>query len=51
MALLGVILGLELSPMVALGGWRRGVASGERPDTRRAARFARISFLRLVWWC
>ncbi|HEX4628611.1 MAG TPA: DUF2214 family protein [Gemmatimonadales bacterium] len=44
MALLGFILALEVSPMLALIRWRRVVARGERPDTQGAARFARISF-------
>jgi putative membrane protein len=43
MTLLGVILALEVSPMRALMGWRRAIARGERPDTARAAHFARIS--------
>jgi putative membrane protein len=44
MALLAVILVLELGPMLALIGWRRALARGDRPDTGRAPRFARISF-------
>jgi putative membrane protein len=45
MGLLIAILLLELQPMIALIQWRRRVARGEMPDTRAAARFARISFL------
>jgi putative membrane protein len=45
MTLLLMILILELSPMVTLIRWRAHVARGELPDTRAAARFARISFL------
>jgi putative membrane protein len=45
MVLLAVILVLELGPMLALIGWRRALARGERPDTSRASRFARISFV------
>jgi putative membrane protein len=45
MAVLGLILVLEFSPMVALIRWRVAIKRGERPDTRAAPRFARISFL------
>ncbi|MGH7581272.1 MAG: DUF2214 family protein [Gemmatimonadales bacterium] len=41
--LLGVIV-LESSPMVALVRWRVQLSRGEAPDTRRAGRFARISY-------
>jgi putative membrane protein len=44
MALLVGILALELQPMIALIAWRRTVARGQNPDTRRASRFARFSF-------
>jgi putative membrane protein len=45
MAVLGLILVLEFSPMVALIQWRVAIKRGERPDSRAAPRFARISFL------
>jgi putative membrane protein len=45
MGLLTAILLLELQPMIALIQWRRQIGRGEVPDTRAAARFARISFL------
>jgi putative membrane protein len=45
MAVLGLILVLEFSPMVALIRWRAAIKHGERPDTRAASRFAWISFL------
>jgi putative membrane protein len=45
MGLLVAILVLELRPMVTLIQWRRLVARGAAPDTRRASRFARISFV------
>jgi putative membrane protein len=45
MTLLGLILALEIGPMVALVRWRVRLARGELPDTRAAGRFARISFL------
>jgi putative membrane protein len=45
MAVLGLILVLEFSPMLALIRWRVAIKRGERPDTRAAPRFAWISFL------
>jgi putative membrane protein len=45
MGLLLLILALEIWPMVTLIRWRTRVARGELPDTRAAARMARISFL------
>ena len=48
MALLLVILLLEIGPAVTLGRWRRQVASGTRPDTAPAERFARISVAQAV---
>ncbi len=48
MALLGLILVLELGPMIAFIRWRIQVAKGERPDTHLAARFARVSFLQAI---
>lgn len=43
MALFIAIVLLELSPMMALAGWRRQVAAGQLPDVTRAGRLARIS--------
>lgn len=48
MVLFGLILALELGPMIAFIRWRSQVAKGERPDTRLAARFATISFLQAI---
>jgi putative membrane protein len=48
MALLGLILLLEIGPMLALIRWRTQVRRGERPDTRLAARFAGTSSLQAV---
>jgi putative membrane protein len=48
MALLGLILVLEIGPMLALIRWRLQVRRGERPDTRLATRFAGISSLQAV---
>jgi putative membrane protein len=45
MTLLGLILLLELRPMITLIRWRTQLARGEQPDARGAAGFARISFL------
>ena len=45
MLLLALILALEVQPMMTLIGWRRSLARGQQPDTRRAARLARISFV------
>jgi putative membrane protein len=45
MALLGLILILEVTPMLAFIRWRMMVGSGQPVDTRHAGRFARISFL------
>lgn len=39
-----LILALEIGPMLTLIRWRRQVAQGELPDTRAAARMARVSF-------
>jgi putative membrane protein len=43
MTLLAIVLVLEIRPMAALIGWRRRIAKGERPDTRSAPLYARIS--------
>jgi len=48
MALLGLILLLELGPMISLIRWRAAVAHGRTPDTRAAVRFARISAMQAV---
>jgi putative membrane protein len=48
MGLLGLILVLEVGPMISLVRWRAALARGEMPDTRAAVRFARISFLQGV---
>lgn len=48
MALLGLILVLELGPMIAFIRWRTLIAKGAQPDTRPAARFATISFLQAI---
>jgi putative membrane protein len=45
MAMLGLILVLEICPMVALIRWRVALKHGEHPDTRAAPRLAWISFL------
>ena len=44
MTLLAIVLVLEFWPMAALIRWRRRTAKGERPDTRSAPLYARISF-------
>ncbi len=44
MALLLIVLGLEIWPMITLIGWRRSASSGQQPDTARAPLLARISF-------
>ena len=48
MALLGLILALEVAPMVAFIGWRRRLARGEAPDTAHARRFAAISVVQAL---
>ena len=45
MALLGAIVMLEVSPMLALIRWRTHVRRGQAVDTRHAGRFARISYV------
>ena len=47
MALFGLIFVLELGPIITFIR-RSQVARGERPDTRLAARFARVSFLQAI---
>jgi putative membrane protein len=44
MALLVIILGLELWPMITLIAWRRQIARGETANTSAAVLLARISF-------
>jgi putative membrane protein len=48
MALLGLILVLEIGPMVALIRWRMAISRGTRPDTRVAGRFAGTSSMQAV---
>ena len=43
MALLGLVLLLEIRPMITLIRWRKTVSRGEAPDTRAAPLLARIS--------
>jgi putative membrane protein len=45
MVVLGLILGFEIRPMVALIRWRVALKHGERPDTRAAPHLAWISVL------
>ena len=48
MALLGVILVLELVPMITLIRWRGMVGRGQQPDTSGAQRLATISYVEAV---
>jgi putative membrane protein len=48
MLLLGVILVLEVRPMVTLIGWRRVAGRGAQPDTSSAPRLATISYVQAV---
>jgi putative membrane protein len=48
MAFLGLILVLEIAPMLTLIRWRMQVRRGEQPDTRSASRFANTSSLQAV---
>lgn len=43
MALFGLIVLLELAPMMSFIRWRMQLAKGERPDTSLAPRYATIS--------
>ena len=43
MSLFGLIVGLELLPMITFIGWRRQLARGAAPDTSSARRLAGIS--------
>jgi putative membrane protein len=45
MALLGLVLLLEVAPMVTLIRWRVALRRGQLPDTSLAGRFARTSYL------
>jgi putative membrane protein len=45
MALLLLILGLEIRPMLTLITWRRRVSAGSKPDTHAADGLATISFI------
>jgi putative membrane protein len=48
MILLGLILVLEIGPMLTLIRWRVLTGQGGRPDTRSAPRLATISYLEAV---
>jgi len=48
MILLGVILVLEVRPMITLIRWRGAVARGELPDTSAAPSLARVSLAQAV---
>lgn len=48
MLLLGVILVLEVRPMLTLIRWRRVAGRGGQPDTSVAPRLANISYLQAV---
>jgi putative membrane protein len=48
MTLLGLILVLEVRPMLILIRWRKLAARGERPDTSVAPRLATISYVEAV---
>lgn len=48
MGLLGLILLLEIRPIVTLGRWRASLGRGEQPDTKPAAALARTSLVQLV---
>jgi putative membrane protein len=45
MALLGLVLVLEVWPMLTLIGWRRRIARGATPDIAPAAALARLSLV------
>jgi putative membrane protein len=47
MALLGLVLALEIWPMVTLTGWRRQLARGATPDVTRAGTLARLSLVQV----
>jgi putative membrane protein len=48
MALLLGIFALEMAPMTSLIRWRNQLSRGETPDTVRAGRFARISYIQAL---
>jgi putative membrane protein len=48
MAFLGLILVLEIAPMLTLIRWRMQLRRGEQPDTGSASRFAGTSSLQAV---
>lgn len=48
MALLGVILALEIAPMVALIRWRATLTRGGVPETSRAGRYSTISLIQAL---
>lgn len=43
MALLGLILVLEVRPIVTLGRWRKDLGQGRQPDTQQALALSRTS--------
>lgn len=45
MALFGLILVLEVGPILTFARWRRRLAAGAGPDLESAPRLARISFI------
>jgi putative membrane protein len=48
MGLLGLILVLEVRPIITLTRWRASLARREQPDTRRAASIARTSLVQVA---
>jgi len=48
MALLVVIVGLEITPMVRLMRWRQDLRAGRDVDTSAAPRLAQISYVQVV---
>jgi len=48
LSLFGLIVGMEILPMVTLIGWRRRLARGETPDTSSARRLAAASHAQMA---
>jgi putative membrane protein len=48
MLIFGLILLLEVAPIVTFGRWRRDLAAGRAPDVGRAPGLARASFVQAV---
>ncbi len=48
MLLFGLIVVLEVRPMLTLMQWRRQLGAGQAPDVSRAAKLARTSFVQAV---